>query len=88
MPTTTQTRPARTTKSCKLPIYVLRINDEPAFRCTKGIGRTQPVQWKDAGETLSNPALKGCYMPEGPGQVSHANASLQYNEASLFLDAI
>jgi poly [ADP-ribose] polymerase len=50
---------------------------------TKGLGRTQPVKWQDAGKKLSNPALKGCHMPEGPGQdVSSVGGYLQYNEVS------
>lgn len=52
-------------------------------RSTKGVGQTQPVKWQDAGEVLSNSALKGCHMPIGPGQVvSAAGAWLQYNEVS------
>jgi hypothetical protein len=54
---------------------------------TKGIGRTQPIEWKDAGEQLSNPALKGCHMPDGPGQnISPPGAYLQYNEVSTIRD--
>ena len=34
-------------------------------RATKGIGRTQPVDWKDAGEALGHNELKGCLMPKG-----------------------
>lgn len=52
--------------------------------CTKGIGRMQPAKWKDAGETLNNPALKGCFMPDGPGQPISGNASLQYNEYIVY----
>ncbi|KAG6814431.1 hypothetical protein H0H92_007434 [Tricholoma furcatifolium] len=52
---------------------------------TKGIGRTQPVKWKDAGEALENEELIGCQMPAGPGQdVSPPNAYLQYNEVKCF----
>jgi hypothetical protein len=50
-------------------------------RCTKGIGYTQPIKWKDAGEALNNPALAGCHMPDGPGsRVSDTGICLQYNE--------
>jgi poly [ADP-ribose] polymerase 2/3/4 len=43
----------------------------------------QPTKWHDAGEMLSNPDLKGCHMPDGPGQdVSPPGAYLQYNEVS------
>ncbi|KAF9818516.1 hypothetical protein IEO21_02754 [Rhodonia placenta] len=49
--------------------------------CTKGLGRTQPAEWQDAGNVLENDALKGCHMPKGPGKdVADANVSLQYNE--------
>lgn len=34
-------------------------------RATKGIGRTQPANWKDAGEALGHDELKGCLMPSG-----------------------
>lgn len=34
-------------------------------RATKGIGRSQPIDWKDAGEALGNDELKGCLMPNG-----------------------
>jgi hypothetical protein len=55
-------------------------------RSTKGIGRTQPVDWKDAGEALSNDDLVGCHMPAGPGKdVSPPGAYLEYNEVSLVL---
>ncbi|KAG6918681.1 hypothetical protein DXG01_012499 [Tephrocybe rancida] len=51
---------------------------------TKGIGRTQPVKWKDAGQALDNEELIGCQMPAGPGiDVSPPNVYLQYNEPSL-----
>jgi hypothetical protein len=35
------------------------------FRATKGIGRTQPLKWKDAGDALGHEELKGCLMPDG-----------------------
>ena len=34
-------------------------------RATKGVGRTQPANWKDAGEALGHDELKGCLMPNG-----------------------
>lgn len=34
-------------------------------RATKGVGRTQPVDWKDAGDALGHDDLKGCLMPNG-----------------------
>ncbi|TFK76676.1 PARP-domain-containing protein [Pluteus cervinus] len=54
-------------------------------RATKGIGRTQPTQWKDAGEALNNDSLKGCSMPHGPGvDVNPPGAYLQYNEYIVY----
>ncbi|OBZ78849.1 Poly [ADP-ribose] polymerase 2 [Grifola frondosa] len=52
--------------------------------CTKGIGRTQPVEWQDAGETLNNDALRGCHMPKGPGQDVSNPGYLQYNEYIVY----
>ncbi|KAL1755215.1 PARP-1-like protein [Schizophyllum commune] len=52
---------------------------------TKGIGRTQPVNWKDAGEVLGNDALKGCHMPDGPcDNNADPKAYLQYNEYIVY----
>lgn len=51
------------------------------LRCTKGLGRTQPAEWQDAGDALENDALKGVHMPKGPGQdVPDFQGYLQYNE--------
>ncbi|KIY45292.1 PARP-domain-containing protein, partial [Fistulina hepatica ATCC 64428] len=48
---------------------------------TKGLGRTQPAKWKDAGKAMDNPALAGCLMPDGPGDDNADPKSyLQYNE--------
>ncbi|KZT68464.1 PARP-domain-containing protein [Daedalea quercina L-15889] len=56
-------------------------------RCTKGLGRTQPTEWQDAGAALENDALKGVHMPKGPGKdvdnVDGFSGSLQYNEIRL-----
>ncbi|RDB29175.1 Poly [ADP-ribose] polymerase 2 [Hypsizygus marmoreus] len=53
--------------------------------CTKGIGRTQPVDWKDAGQALNNDELVGCHMPAGPGKdVCPPGAYLQYNEYIVY----
>ena len=54
-----------------------------ALRCTLGLGSTQPGKWKDAGRALNNPALEGCYMPDGPGVRSHGQQYLQYNEVRI-----
>ncbi|KAF8954823.1 poly polymerase catalytic domain-containing protein [Flammula alnicola] len=52
---------------------------------TKGIGRTQPVKWKDAGEALGHDGLVGCHMPAGPGQdVGPTDIYLQYNEYIVY----
>ncbi|KAF8887759.1 PARP-domain-containing protein [Infundibulicybe gibba] len=52
---------------------------------TKGLGRTQPGAWKDAGVALENDALIGCHMPDGPGQdVSTPGIYLQYNEYIVY----
>ncbi|KAF8958954.1 poly polymerase catalytic domain-containing protein [Flammula alnicola] len=54
-------------------------------RSTKGIGRTQPVDWKDAGEALDHEDLVGCHMPAGPGRdVGPTNIYLQYNEYIVY----
>jgi hypothetical protein len=54
-----------------------------SFRATKGIGRMQPMKWKDAGKALSNEKLLGCHMPDGPGQdIPFPDAYLHYNEVS------
>lgn len=52
-------------------------------RATKGVGRTQPVDWQDAADALDNPDLRGVYIPKGKGQsVNPPGAYLQYNEVS------
>ncbi|PCH33025.1 PARP-domain-containing protein [Wolfiporia cocos MD-104 SS10] len=51
-------------------------------KATKGLGRTQPAEWQDAGEALDNEALKGCHMPKGPAKDvdTPLGLYLQYNE--------
>ncbi|KAH8834891.1 PARP-domain-containing protein [Flagelloscypha sp. PMI_526] len=52
---------------------------------TKGLGRTQPRKWKDAGEALGVDELKGCHMPDGPGDDDFdPQAYLQYNEYIVY----
>ncbi|KAF9485628.1 PARP-domain-containing protein [Pholiota conissans] len=54
---------------------------------TKGIGRTQPLDWKDAGRALDHPELIGCDVPAGPGKdVAHLHPGvyLQYNEYIVY----
>ncbi|EPS95706.1 hypothetical protein FOMPIDRAFT_1038418 [Fomitopsis schrenkii] len=54
-------------------------------RCTKGLGRTQPADWQDAGDALENDALQGVHMPKGPGQdVPGFQGYLQYNEYIVY----
>lgn len=63
---------------------IIHIADTSSTRATKGIGRTQPVNWKDAGEVLGNDALKGCHMPDGPcNNSADPKAYLQYNEVRV-----
>lgn len=63
------------------PPSTLELTNTSLLRATKGIGRTQPVNWKDAGEVLGNDALKGCHMPDGPcDNNADPKAYLQYNE--------
>jgi len=52
---------------------------------TKGVGRTQPIDWKDAGEALGHDELKGCLMPNGKSaDVNPPGAYLQYNEYIVY----
>ncbi|KAJ6573971.1 poly polymerase catalytic domain-containing protein [Mycena vulgaris] len=55
-------------------------------KATKGLGRTQPAKWKDAGKALGNDELVGCHMPEGPGVDTPipAGGYLQYNEYIVY----
>ncbi|KAF8917558.1 Poly polymerase [Mucidula mucida] len=52
---------------------------------TKGLGRHKPAKWKDAGEALGIPELRGCVMPDG----SHVlrpkdDFLLEYNEYIVY----
>ncbi|KAJ7356738.1 PARP-domain-containing protein [Mycena albidolilacea] len=55
-------------------------------KATKGLGKTQPGQWKDAGKALGNDELIGCHMPDGPGQDTPIpnGGYLQYNEYIVY----
>ncbi|KAJ7924472.1 poly polymerase catalytic domain-containing protein [Mycena leptocephala] len=46
-------------------------------KATKGLGRTQPGKWKDAGKALGNDELLGCHMPDGPGQDAQAGNGIR-----------
>ncbi|KAI0820615.1 poly polymerase catalytic domain-containing protein [Trametes gibbosa] len=54
-------------------------------RATKGVGRSQPGEWQDAGVALNHPELRGCHMPKGPA-VDNPNPQgyLQYNEYIVY----
>jgi len=54
--------------------------------CTKGLGRTQPGDWQDAGKALGNESLKGCLMPKGPPKdvAGMLPYGLQYNEYIVY----
>lgn len=69
--------------SCVLSVLSVAEVEVFTTRATKGIGRTQPKRWKDAGDALDHPELKGCHMPDGPcGQddATGGKGYLQYNE--------
>ncbi|KAK0506495.1 poly polymerase catalytic domain-containing protein [Armillaria luteobubalina] len=53
-------------------------------RATKGLGRTQPMKWKDAGKSLGNDELIGCEMPDGGGSDVATGGYLQYNEYIVY----
>ncbi|KAF8477864.1 hypothetical protein JB92DRAFT_3112044 [Gautieria morchelliformis] len=48
---------------------------------TIGVGKTQPVEWQDAGDSLGHPDLDGVHMPKGGvHDVNTLGGYLQYNE--------
>ncbi|CCA69405.1 related to NAD+ ADP-ribosyltransferase [Serendipita indica DSM 11827] len=51
---------------------------------TKGLGRTQPKDWQDAGEALGHEELKGCWMPKDGLTNVDSTAYLQYNEYIVY----
>lgn len=53
-------------------------------RATKGLGRTQPTKWKDAGKSLGYDELIGCHMPDGGGSDVATGGYLQYNEYIVY----
>ncbi|KAH9855747.1 poly polymerase catalytic domain-containing protein [Lenzites betulinus] len=54
-------------------------------RATKGVGRSQPGDWQDAGVALNNPELRGCHMPKGPAvDAPNPQGYLQYNEYIVY----
>ncbi|KAJ7293875.1 poly polymerase catalytic domain-containing protein [Mycena rebaudengoi] len=54
-------------------------------KATKGLGRTQPGKWKDAGLALKNDDLIGVHMPDGPSKdINIPGGHLQYNEYIVY----
>ncbi|KAF7367385.1 Poly [ADP-ribose] polymerase [Mycena sanguinolenta] len=55
-------------------------------KATKGLGKNQPVKWKDAGKALGHDELIGCHMPDGPAQSTTVpdGGYLQYNEYIVY----
>ncbi|KAJ7226070.1 poly polymerase catalytic domain-containing protein [Mycena pura] len=61
-------------------------------KCTLGLGKSQPKNWKDAGKALGHDELVGCHMPDGPAHdvvVPGLNGGwgLQYNEYIVYSTA-
>ncbi|KAJ7480240.1 PARP-domain-containing protein [Mycena galericulata] len=53
-------------------------------RSTKGLGRSAPAQWIDAGLTLGDDQLRGCIMPSGPKRRRTTQPTLQHNEYIVY----
>jgi poly [ADP-ribose] polymerase len=52
---------------------------------TKGLGKTAPTKWKDAGKALGVDDLVGCHMPDNGGQpIPDITGYLQYNEYIVY----
>ena len=45
--------------------FTRRLTPNAILSATKGLGRTQPADWQDAGDSLEHDDLKGCWMPKG-----------------------
>ena len=57
------------------------VNALARHRSTKGVGKSQPIEWQDAGVTLEYPDLAGVHMPKGGvHDVETTGGYLQYNE--------
>lgn len=90
MPTKNAKMPRNCT-SCRLSSFNPNINLifslNSRTRSTKGIGRTAPTKWQDAGQALNHPELEGCEMPAGKGEDLKLgnDVYLQYNEVGGFL---
>ncbi|KAJ6610782.1 poly polymerase catalytic domain-containing protein [Mycena sp. CBHHK59/15] len=58
-------------------------------RSTKGLGRSAPARWTDAGVVLDNDALRGCMMPAGRRRLRTVQPALHHNEYIVYnLDQI
>ncbi|KAJ7259330.1 PARP-domain-containing protein [Mycena rebaudengoi] len=56
-----------------------------AHTATKGMGRSSPANWMDAGKALGNDDLRGCIMPVGHSRVRQpSHTALQHNEYIVY----
>ncbi|KAJ7123458.1 PARP-domain-containing protein [Mycena epipterygia] len=53
-------------------------------RSTKGLGRSAPTVWTDAGTALANDELRGCMMPEGHKRLRTPQPALNHNEYIVY----
>ncbi|KAF8174472.1 PARP-domain-containing protein [Mycena galopus ATCC 62051] len=53
-------------------------------RTTKGLGRSAPAHWTDAGAVLLNEELRGCMMPVGSKRLRTAQPALHHNEYIVY----
>ncbi|KAJ7454394.1 PARP-domain-containing protein [Mycena latifolia] len=53
-------------------------------RSTKGLGRSAPASWTDAGAALRNEELRGCMMPAGPKRLRTSQPALNHNEYIVY----
>ncbi|KAJ6541171.1 PARP-domain-containing protein [Mycena vulgaris] len=53
-------------------------------RSTKGLGRSAPAAWTDAGVALQNNELRGCMMPAGRRRLRGDQPVLEHNEYIVY----
>ncbi|KAJ7729067.1 PARP-domain-containing protein [Mycena maculata] len=53
-------------------------------RSTKGLGRSAPARWTDAGTVLGSDELRGCMMPAGRRRLRTVQPELNYNEYIVY----
>ncbi|KAF7360059.1 PARP-domain-containing protein [Mycena venus] len=53
-------------------------------RSTKGLGRSAPARWMDAGAALQNTELSGCMMPSGSKRLKTVQPALHHNEYIVY----